>query len=691
MAASPDPAPKAPPAADGRPGGRRRYPGARPFEDSPLDQQVFRGRAADVERLYQRVLGAQLLVLFSKSGLGKTSLLNAGLFPRLREKAFLPVPVRLNGNKPASQTVIAALVAAAARPGTRLTAGDTSGLWEYLRTTLIWRDGLLLTPVLVFDQFEEIFTLRDATFRDALAAELGALATGLPPLRLQAAGGLGGPAPDVKILLSLREEYLGTLQEISLAIPGLFQERVRLAPLADEDARQAIVEPAARVADPGDQPFKTPPFDYSDQALQAMLAFLRGDSKIIEPFQLQLLCGDAEDKLAARVAQGGKLQVSADDLGGEAGMNQVLRRFYAAAIMALPSGSRGRARRLCEEGLISATGRRLMLDQAQIESDFGLDADALALLVDERLLRRELRLESMFYEISHDRLADSINRQRSLRLPKRLRLPLGVAAVAAVALAAGGFWFTVTVRHERDLARDAVVLADLARDRESDASRQANAARETAEQARAAADKALNQASAARADADNVVSFLIGDSFLEKLRPVGRNEILEDVQVRVQDYIKRSEAGGTPSGPLTRGLALRNQADVQRSRGRLADAVTAYRESAAALATAPDGQADQARSLSGLSEVLLVQGKLGEAMAAERAAMALRADGARRPGAGVDALIELSESHSAVGRLLNYMGRPRQALAQQLDPAFALLQPLRKSTSWISGLTGVSR
>ncbi len=347
--------------------GRRRYPGARPFDDSPLDEHVFCGRAADVERLYERVLGARLLVLFSKSGLGKTSLLNAGLFPRLRKKAYLPVPIRLNGKDPASTTVIAAIAAAAAaRPDTRLTAGDSTGLWEYLHTTLIWRDGLLLTPVLVFDQFEEAFTLRDSTFRDELSAELGALASGLPPLRLHAAAGLGGPSPEVKILLSLREEYLGTLQEISLAIPGLFQERVRLAPLNDEDARLAIVEPAARVAEPGDEPFKTQPFEYTKTTLEEMLAFLRGESKIIEPFQLQLLCGDAEDKVAARAARSVKLEVNSDDLGGYVGMDQVLSRFYDSAITTLPTRARASARRLCEEGLISATGRRLMLDQSRL-------------------------------------------------------------------------------------------------------------------------------------------------------------------------------------------------------------------------------------------------------------------------------------------------------------------------------------
>ena len=59
----------------------------------------------------------------------------------------------------------------------------TEGIWELLSTALVWRDDLLLTPVLVLDQFEEVFTIRDRAFRDALASELGALATRVPPER----------------------------------------------------------------------------------------------------------------------------------------------------------------------------------------------------------------------------------------------------------------------------------------------------------------------------------------------------------------------------------------------------------------------------------------------------------------------------------------------------------------------------
>ncbi len=58
-----------------------RYPGTHPF--TLEDQAVFFGREDDVEELMQLVELEALTVLYGKSGLGKSSLIQAGLLPRL--------------------------------------------------------------------------------------------------------------------------------------------------------------------------------------------------------------------------------------------------------------------------------------------------------------------------------------------------------------------------------------------------------------------------------------------------------------------------------------------------------------------------------------------------------------------------------------------------------------------------------
>ena len=58
--------------------------------------QYFYGREEEVAELARRVQRKLLTVLFGQSGLGKTSILRAGLVPRLRSQGYCPVYVRID-------------------------------------------------------------------------------------------------------------------------------------------------------------------------------------------------------------------------------------------------------------------------------------------------------------------------------------------------------------------------------------------------------------------------------------------------------------------------------------------------------------------------------------------------------------------------------------------------------------------
>jgi hypothetical protein len=387
------------------------------------------------------------LVQFGKSGLGKTSLLQAGLFPRLRQKPFLPVMVRLNiADDTFTLAVADSIQQACKTEGLQLTEDRKDGLWELLSTTTVWRDDLLLTPVLVFDQFEEVFTLRDAAFRADLAAELGALASGIAPERL-CSGGAGVPEqfaarPDVKVVISLREDYLGALQEFSAAIPSLFHERLRLELLTEKAAREGITGPAQLASAAGAEPYWAPHFDFEPSALDSMIAYLKGSSGIIEPFQLQLLCRHAEAIACARGStQNDLVQLTLADFSGSKDFNSVLKNFYRDTLLKLDSSQRKRAEELCEEGLLNVSGHRLMLEEGQILRHFRITLNTLNTLSQERLVRREHRNESFFYEISHDRLSESILQSKRFRLPKKVRRALWTTGIVAPVIVAGLlFW-----------------------------------------------------------------------------------------------------------------------------------------------------------------------------------------------------------------------------------------------------------
>ncbi len=579
---------------------RSRYPGTRPFSDSPDDVARFFGRDAEAEELYLRVLSVPLLVQFGSSGLGKTSLLQAGLFPRLRQKPFLPVMIRLNNAEESLTAAVArAIRESCEMEGLEATHRNTDGLWELLSTTTVWRDDLLLTPVLVFDQFEEVFTLRDAAFRAEIASELGALASEIPPARVQS-----GRPPAVKVVISLREDYLGALEEFSAAIPSLFQERLRLAALTEQAARDAITGPAQSPS-----PDLSPPFEFDPAALDMMMNELKGKSGVIEPFQLQLLARHAETIAAGK--GGGRL--TPEDFRGAQDFESVLKNFYRDTLQRIASRpQRASAQLLVEEGLLGGSGHRLMLEERQIVSDYGVTPETLQTLETSRLVRRERRLESVFYEISHDRIADSIFRGRTTKLPRKVRQMLWVAALVAVVIMTG------------------LVIAHYRVSRERDA-------------------------------AERWVSLLLGEEFFGQLRDSGRSTVSK----RLQDQIvAESKAGfGTP---MTRGLALRNHGDIQRIDGTLPAALKAFHDALTEIESAPRdvvAMREIARTQDRIGEALVQQGQLTQALQHYDSAIAAWRNVIEQKSQFVnDDCVGLAESLTAAASVNGRVGRSQVAL-----------------------------
>src|SRR4029453_14819234 len=112
------------------------YPRTGRFSDSPGDVARFFGRDAEAEELYLRVLSVPLLVQFGNSGLGKTSLLQAGLFPRLRQNPCLRVTIRLNNTEESLTAAVArAIRESCESEGLQATHRNMDGLWELLSTT----------------------------------------------------------------------------------------------------------------------------------------------------------------------------------------------------------------------------------------------------------------------------------------------------------------------------------------------------------------------------------------------------------------------------------------------------------------------------------------------------------------------------------------------------------------------------
>lgn len=453
-----------------------RYPGARSFQDTNLDRQLFRGREEEKAALLHLVLSERLVVVYARSGVGKSSLINAGLLEPLRAEAYIPLVGRVNDpSRGAFGPLYEHIEEGARREGVEYVKGDQKSLWRFFKTAEFWRGDLLLTPVLIIDQFEELFTLLSREQREEFIGQFADLVRGRPPRaeptpsEAPDPSALGDAPPSVKIVLSLREDFLPHLRELYVKIPNIHHTHFPLTTLGRQQARRAIEEPAAlQVGE-----LRTPRFEYAPNTVDQLIDFLCqrrvGDQLIsgdeVEPFQLQLICQHVERMVDARARDAkDPLSISFADLGGEPGLRQIIANFYADEVRAMaPRYSRRAIAKLCEDGLVSPSGWRLSVEAGELTARFKVPIEALDELVDRRLLRSERRLASVYYELSHDTLLAPVVAARSRRRRSRRQL-LTAAAVGLAVLVGGSQWYFLDRAERRvQLREDARKVDDIAK------------------------------------------------------------------------------------------------------------------------------------------------------------------------------------------------------------------------------------
>jgi len=389
-------------------------------------QAYFYGREAEVAELARRVQRKTLTLLFGQSGLGKTSILGAGIVPKLRGLGFCPVYLRIDYSPETpspSEQLKAAIFRATGESGQWTQAGVAvagESLWEFLHhrgDVLHDASGRPLTPLLIFDQFEEIFTLAQGdSFGRARAAEfiedLADLVENRPPKALEAAieqdettaERFDFTRSDYRLLIALREDYLAHLEAFKAAMPSITQNRMRLAPMTGEQALAAVLKPGGKLV--------------SQEVAEAIVRFTAGGSELrnaeVEPSLLSLICRELNN---ARIAQG-RSEISADLLAGS--HDTILAEFYERALADQPLA----VRHFIEDDLLTESGFRESIAEERVHNAFtaaGAAPDALATLVNRRLLRIEERLDLRRVELTHDVLCSVVRASRNLRREREAR------------------------------------------------------------------------------------------------------------------------------------------------------------------------------------------------------------------------------------------------------------------------------
>ena len=630
------------------------WPG--PAAYAERDAAFFHGRAAETAELHRLIHAEPVSVLYALSGLGKTSLLCAGVFPRLRAEGWLPVRIRLDHRDedddgqpvPALTAQVLDAVAEAA-----MDCGVAVPEWDAEKETLAGafhaRGGRFwgaheeepVTPVLVFDQFEECWTLtRDrAAARGRAEALLGQVAA------LLDWRGTGEPAP-VRVVFALREDQLAPLDALRPLFPGLRRARLRLLPFTAAQAREVVELPGRHLLAEG-----------ATEAIVETFAASDAERPVADPALLSIFCwqlnerrGPGEITAALAVAMRGEF----------------VRQFYESAFAALPAGQAQGAHRFVETDLIDAAGFRTSAGFEHAEKKHGITAATLEHLVDARLLHPVDRSGGHRHvELVHDRIAEEAARQRSVReeaearereaemrrqeaeeaaaleaetrrreagekarlqadLAKARRRALLLGALALLALAALVFAVIMARRAKRaqetaedaeGRARAAQTVAEAANEKTKAALADAKLQKIEADKQRAAAetataaiagektkaDQARDKAVAAKKSADELISFMQYD-LRDTLGKVGRLDMMKSISDRIARYHEdHPPEEGDEKALREKAIALSQGADIFMSQGDLAAALRGYKEAKRVMeqrANQDPGNAEWQRDLS---------------------------------------------------------------------------------------------
>jgi WD40 repeat protein len=179
------------------------------------DKNIFFGRDSETEDIFRKFYSGKFLLVYGKSGTGKSSIINCGLISRIPQEDIYAINIR-SGNR-AYENLICEIK--------KHSKSELDNPLEVLEDIFFEHSKPI---ALIFDQFEEIFILSDDGERQKLAGTLNEILNS----KLK-----------VNIVIVIREEYLANLTEFDELIPGLYGNRIRIERMNRSSAREAIINP----------------------------------------------------------------------------------------------------------------------------------------------------------------------------------------------------------------------------------------------------------------------------------------------------------------------------------------------------------------------------------------------------------------------------------------------------------------
>ncbi|HSL30294.1 MAG TPA: hypothetical protein VK900_13930, partial [Anaerolineales bacterium] len=346
------------------------------------DASIFFGRDTATEELLDRVVGHRLMILYARSGAGKSSILNAGLSPRLLQEARLPVCIRVQPfQEDLVREIKQAVFPPSLKPWPRLLYHLS--LHEFLGVVCMKRSRRTRELVIILDQFEQfLISLPDKKIHQPFIEVLrDCYDDHLLPVRF---------------IISLKHENLGDLDPFEQFIPGILQNRYSLPAMSEADVKEAITGPVRQVR---------PDVSFEPALLDELIEELGG--KNVELTHLQIVCNSLYHAL--REDQ----KVITTSLYNQLGkVEKILATYLDKTLEPLPEYKHELARKILME-LVSSEGTNRILRLPDFERvaspDPSVIEEVLQYLVNNRLLRRDTTQEEKKYELAHAYLAEEIS------------------------------------------------------------------------------------------------------------------------------------------------------------------------------------------------------------------------------------------------------------------------------------------
>lgn len=403
--------------------------------------EILYGRDDDIRDLTQCVLRDKYTLLYGKSGIGKSSILNSAIIPALRRNGFTPIVIRLShreGNyieqihKTISETI--------GENGIHeeiSRKGDKETLYEYLHRHTFWKqDNTRAELFLLFDQFEEIFTLQtDETVKKVLFSQLEDLCNDTRPDCLQP-GFLGyqhegnmdsadnqealtlGDALDdvefelpnidfgefvedneIRMIFTIREDFLSEFDYYTASIPLLKQNRYYLRPINEEQAAQIIMRPCPGLVSEEDAwLIISKVTNRTDFKLDGNPE-LTVDSAVLSLYMSRLFESRRDNEHITKAL----IEMHGDE---------IISGFYKDAISSISSA----AVDYLEDNLLTGQGRRDNITEFDAINDGHVSKDELELLVNEKKILRRFNYAGVLrIEYVHDILCPVVTAHREER------------------------------------------------------------------------------------------------------------------------------------------------------------------------------------------------------------------------------------------------------------------------------------